>query len=68
MGYCYIRKFTLLIMKQTTEELKETLQQIVDTYNKAVKTQQDCKNKIIALDAVIKDRELEDGDTEDTSS
>ena len=55
-------------MKQTTEELKETLQQIVDTYNKAVKTQQDCKNKIIALDAVIKDRELEDGDTEDTSS
>ena len=55
-------------MKQATEELKEILQQTVDTYNKAVKTQQECKNKIIAIDAVIKDRELEDGDTTDSSS
>tara|TARA_A200000159_G_C7269263_1_gene316473 strand:- start:59 stop:226 length:168 start_codon:yes stop_codon:yes gene_type:complete len=55
-------------MRKTTEELKQALQKVVDTYNEAVKTQQNCKNEIIALDAVIKDRALEDGTTEDTSS
>ena len=54
--------------RPTTEELKSSLEQLVETYNKAVKTQQDCKDAIIATQAVLKDRELEDGDTNDTNS
>ena len=54
--------------RPTTEQLKSSLEQLVKTYNKAVKTQQDCKEAIIATQAVLKDRELEDGDTNDTNS
>ena len=54
--------------RPTTEELKSSLEQLVETYNKAVTTQQECKNAIIATQAVIKDRELENGDTNDTTS
>ena len=54
--------------RPTTEQLKSSLEQLVKTYNKAEKTQQDCKEAIIATQAVIKDRELEDGDTNNTTT
>ena len=54
--------------RPTTEELKTSLEQLVKTYNEAVQTQQSCKEAIIATQAVLKDRGLEDGTTEDTSS
>ena len=54
--------------RPTTEELKSSLEQLVETYNKAVKTQQDCKEAIIATQAVLKDRELEDGDSNTVTS
>ena len=55
-------------MTQTTKELKQTLQQLVETYNKAIETQQQCKEQIIAVNAVIQDRELENRNTEDGTS
>ena len=54
--------------KPSTEQLKTSLEQLVKTYNEAVQTQKSCKESIIATQAVIKDRELEDETTEDTSS
>ena len=54
--------------KPSTENLKETLQKLVTKYNEAVNTQAQCKEQIIAIQAVITDRELEDGDTNDTNS
>ena len=54
--------------RPTTEQLKTSLEQLVETYNKAVKTQQDCKEAIIATQAVINDRELEDGDSNTVTS
>ena len=54
--------------RPTTEQLKSSLEQLVETYNKAIKTQQDCKNAIIATQAVLKDRELEDGDSNTVTS
>ena len=54
--------------KPSTEQLKTSLEQLVETYNKAVKTQQDCKEAIIATQAVLKDRELEDGDSNTVTS
>ena len=53
-------------MKPSTEELKKQLEQLVQTYNEAVQTQQKCKDAIIATQAVIQDRE--DGDTTDSTS
>ena len=53
-------------MKPSTEELKKQLEQLVQTYNEAVQTQQKCREAIIATQAVIKDRE--NGDTADSSS
>ena len=55
-------------MTKTTEELKQTLQQLVETYNKAIETQQQCKEQIIAVKAVIQDRELNNGNTSDGAS
>ena len=52
--------------KPSTEQLKETLQQLVKQYNEAVQVQSQCKEQIIAVQAVIQDRE--DGDTNDTDS
>jgi len=52
--------------KPSTEQLKETLQQLVKQYNEAVEVQKNCKERIIATQAVIQDRE--DGDTNDTDS
>ena len=55
-------------MKATTEELKQHLKQLIDTYNKAVDTQKECKEKIIAVNAVIQDRESNNGNTSDGAS
>ncbi len=52
--------------KPSTEQLKETLQELVKQYNEAVEVQKNCKERIIAIQAVIQDRE--DGDTNDTDS
>ena len=51
--------------RPSTEELKEQLKQLVETYNKSIETQEQCKQAIIATQAVIKDRE--DGDTNNTN-
>lgn len=53
-------------MKPSTEQLKETIQQLIKEHNEAVDTQRKCKEKIIGLQAVIKDRE--DGNTDDSNS
>ncbi len=50
--------------RPTTEELKRSLEQLVKTHNEAVTTQKNCKEAIIATQAVLKDRELENGDTD----
>ena len=52
--------------KPSTEELKTSLEQLIKTYNKAVQTQQSCKEQIIAVQAVIQDRG--NGDTNDSNS
>ena len=53
-------------MKPSTEQLKENLQKLVNQYNEAIQVQNNCKEQIIAVQAVIQDRE--DGDTNDTDS
>jgi len=53
-------------MKPSTEELKKQLEQLVQTYNEAVQTQQKCREAIIATQAVVNDRE--NGDTDNNSS
>ena len=52
--------------KPSTEQLKETLQQLVQQHNEAVQVQNNCKEQIIAVRAIIQDRE--DGDTNDSTS
>ena len=52
--------------KPSTEQLKETLQELVKQHNEAVQVQKNCKERIIAIQAVIQDRE--DGDTNNTDS
>ena len=54
--------------RPTTEQLKETLQELVTKHNEALKVQNDCKGQIIAIQAVIKDRELGDGDSNTVTS
>ena len=44
--------------RPTTEELKATLQQLVENHNKAGDFPQQTKEQIIAIQAVRKDREL----------
>jgi len=53
-------------MKPSTEQLKQTLQDLLTRHNEALQVQQNCKEQIIAVQAVIQDRE--DGDTNDTDS
>ena len=55
-------------MRPSTEELKTTLANLVKNYNQAVEVQAQTKEQIIAVQAVIQDRELEDGDTNNTTS
>ena len=52
--------------KPSTEQLKETLQELVTKHNEALQVQQNCKEQIIAVQAVIQERE--DGDTNDSTS
>ena len=52
--------------KPSTEQLKETLQQLVKQHNEAVEVQNNCKQQIIGIQAVIADRE--DGNTNDSNS
>ena len=52
--------------KPSTEQLKETLQELVTKHNEALQVQQNCKEQIIAVQAVINDRE--DGNTNDSNS
>ena len=52
--------------KPSTEQLKETLQQLVKQHNEAVEVQNNCKQQIIGIQAVILDRE--DGDTNNSTS
>ena len=54
--------------RPTTEELKKTLQELVTKHNEALKVQNTCKEQIIAIQAVIQDRELEDGDSNTVTS
>ena len=54
--------------RPTTEQLKQSLEQLVKTYNEAVQTQANCKDAIIATQAVLKDRELEDGESNTVTS
>ena len=49
--------------RPTTEQLKTSLEELVKKYNDAVQTQANCKDAIIATQAVLKDRELEDGES-----
>ncbi len=53
-------------MKPSTEQLKETLQELVTKHNEALKVQNECKEQIIAINAVIQDRT--NGDTDASSS
>ena len=53
-------------MKPSTEELKTKLEELVKTYNETVQTQSNVKEAIIAVQAVIQDRE--DGNTNDSNS
>ena len=52
--------------RPSTEQLKETLQQLVKQHNEAIEVQNNCKQQIIAVQAVIADRE--DGNTNDSNS
>ncbi len=54
--------------RPTTEQLKTSLEELVKTYNEALTTQQNCKEAIIATQAVLKDRELEDGNSNTVTS
>ena len=53
-------------MKPSTEELKEKLQELITKHNEAIKVQNQCKEQIIAISAVIQDRV--NGDTDNSSS
>ena len=53
-------------MKPSTEELKTKLEELVKNYNETVQTQSNVKEAIIAVQAVIQDRE--DGDTDNSNS
>jgi len=53
-------------MKPSTEELKEKLQELVTKHNEALKVQNECREQIIAVNAIIQDRT--DGDTDNSSS
>ena len=55
-------------MKPSTEKLKETLQELVNKYNEAIQIQNQCKEQIIAVQAVIQDRDNGDTDSGDSTA
>ena len=52
--------------KPTTEQLKTELQELVDKYNQSIDVQTECRQRIVEVQAILKDRE--DGSTEDSNS
>ena len=54
--------------RPSTDELKATLENLVKNYNQAVQVQAQTKEQIIAVRAVIQDRELEDGNSNTVTS
>ena len=54
--------------KPSTETLQKNLEELVNKHNEAVTVQSQCKEQIIAIQAVLQDRSLEDGLPEDKSS
>ncbi len=52
--------------KPSTEQLKKTLEELVKKHNEAVDVMTNSKQQIIAIQAVIADRE--DGNTNDSNS
>lgn len=54
--------------RPTTEQLKSTLQELITKHNDALQVQNQCKEQIIAVQAVIADRESEDGNTNTVTS
>ena len=52
--------------KPSTETLKQNLQNLLNKYNEALQIQAQCKEQIIAVQAVIQDRE--NGNTNDSNS
>ena len=54
--------------KPSTEELKTALESLIKNYNQAVEVQAQTKEQIIAVRAVIQDRELEDGNSNTVTS
>ncbi len=53
--------------RPTTEQLKSTLQELITKHNDALQVQNQCKEQIIAVQAVIADRESDDGTTNDST-
>ena len=53
-------------MRLSTNELKKNLETLLSRYNESIQVQAQTKEQIIAIQAVIQDRE--DGDTNDTDS
>lgn len=53
--------------RPTTEELKKTLEELVTKHNEALQIQNTCKEQIIAIQAVLQDREL-DGNSNTVTS
>ena len=54
--------------KKTTQELETELQTLIASYNEAINVQQNCKTRIIAVQAVLEDRKEEEDDTDQSSS
>lgn len=52
--------------RPTTEALKAEIEELVKKHNDAIDVQQEAKQRIIEIQAIIKDRE--DGDTEVSTS
>ncbi len=46
--------------RKTTEQLQQELQELQKNYEQAVQLQQNCKERAIAIDAILKDRAEEE--------
>tara|TARA_B100000424_G_C22648692_1_gene357890 strand:+ start:328 stop:498 length:171 start_codon:yes stop_codon:yes gene_type:complete len=44
------------MVRKTTEELKRELKELEDNYEKAVQVQKNCRERAIAINAVLEDR------------
>ena len=54
--------------KPSTEDLKNTLEELVNKHNQAIQVQNQCREQIIAVQAVIQDRDDGDTDSGDSST